>query len=102
MVKSVVNEEYVRQANELYAKAGFVRRRKGQRHMPSLLPFPYYPEGDHVELLGTSPGYGSYGEEILYDHLVVTLDSGQRIPCYRRHDPIRDFVICQEFNYVPG
>lgn len=62
MVKSVVNEEFAKITAQHYAKAGFVRRRKGQRY-PQPLP-PFYlcdlPK-ENIELLGTGPGYDQHG-----------------------------------------
>lgn len=103
MAKSVVNEEFAAIADSHFAKAGFVRRRKGQRYMPDLPPLTLVSLPDErTEFLGTGPGYGSHGEVIQYDHLVATLPDGRRYPCYRRHDPARKFALCHSLQYVPA
>lgn len=99
----MVNEQFQAAATAIYALAGFKRRVKGQRwpryELP-LMSLESLEQGYTAELLGSSPGYGVHGEELMYDKFVVTTPQGQRIPCYRRRSDSGCFLLCVDFNYV--
>lgn len=104
MPQSVVNDEFVNIANRHFAKAGFARRRKGQRYMDKeLLPtflFRTDLQGHTIEDLGVGWCYGGFGDVVRCYHMVVTTPAGVRVPAYQIRE--HSYNICQELQYVPA
>ena len=109
-----VNQEFSRQADEVYARGGFVRRPKGARyrHLYDLFPDFSSQSGEvsefsqpgalgitSTELLGRFPGYGSSGAECLYRAYKVAMSNGMILAGYA-HDDDR-YVLCVHVGYSP-
>jgi hypothetical protein len=101
MPKFVPNPEFVAIANAHFAKGGFIRRRKGQRHLEDLLPtflFQSDLQGHTLTLLGVGQAYDGSGRVVQCEHLAVCTPAGVLVPAYRLEGP--QFNICQELHYV--
>lgn len=109
-----VNLEFQRQADEVYAKGGFVPRPKGARyrHLYDIFPDFASQSGEFsnltqagalgivsVEFLGHFPGYWSSRSECLYRAFKVTMSNGMVLAGYS-HDADH-FVMCVHVGYSP-
>lgn len=109
-----VNQEFSRQADEVYAKGGFVRRPKGARyrHLYDLFPDFSSQSGEvsefsqpgalgikKTELLGRFQGYSSYGSVCWYRAYKVTMSNGRVFAGYSYDDD--QYVLCLHAGYSP-
>lgn len=93
-------------AIELFEKAGFVRRKKGQRYAKRVLDtftfesrMPKNVIAHYV--IGQFTGSDGFGFPMVFDAICITLADGfVRVPAYRRHDKVRDFAIVQSSEFL--
>ena len=112
MPKSVVTPEMVAHANAVFAKGGFVPRRKGQRYAKDVfgceffnqqgvgvIPSEGQPQRIGVEFLGTFQSGDHYpGVVTTYRAFALTMPDGSRYAGYSRDAD--QYVVCQMFSYL--
>jgi hypothetical protein len=110
MSKAELTPEQVAHCNSVFAKGGFVPRRKGQRFARDLYPaYDFYnqqgvphptvenPVVAKVEFLGTFVGYGHYGDLCNYRAFAITATDGSRWAGYSKDED--SYVLCQMHSF---
>ena len=111
MPKTVVTPEMVAHMNSVFAKGGFVPRRKHQRFAKDFMDMEFYnQQGEplgvgaprlQVEFLGTFQSGDHYpGVVTTYRAFAVTLPDGSRFACYSRDAD--QYVMCQMSSFLPA
>jgi hypothetical protein len=111
MPKAQLTAEQIAHAHSVFAKGGFVPRRKGQRYAKELYSLcDFYsqqgvahetvtqPAIAKVEFLGTFQGYGHYGNIQMYRAFAITAKDGSRWAGYSLDGD--DYVLCQMPSYL--
>lgn len=113
MPKVQLTPAQIAYANSVFAKGGFVPRRKGQRYPKDFMGSDFYgqdgslnekfamPNAQRIartEFLGTFMGYGHYGNTQRYRAFAIVLPDGSRFAGYSQD--VDQYVLCQHDGYV--
>jgi hypothetical protein len=109
MPKAVVTPEMVAHMNSVFAKGGFVPRRKGQRYAKDFMDLEFYNQQGEpwdrnneflkVEFLGTFQSGDRYpGTVTTYRAFAITRPDGSRFAGYSRDGD--QYVVCQMSSFL--